>query len=68
MWTKEYTDFEVVKISNQQVKVYRNNQASLTINVGHKIKDARWSNNYVLVTLENGKIRKYSTVSAYINI
>lgn len=61
-------DFGILKVDGRNVKVYSTNSAWMNIAVGKDIKDARWNGDEILVYLMDGKIRRYSSLSAYTTI
>lgn len=64
-WRKEHTNFGVLKIDGRNVKVYKNTFSYDTINVYEDIQDAKWSGDVIVVTLKNGKTRRYDSTTNY---
>jgi hypothetical protein len=64
-WTKQQKDFGILKIDKQTVKIYSTQSSYSTINVGQEIRDVRWNGDVLLVSLTNGKVRRYKTQSSY---
>ena len=69
-WSKKYIDFGVLKYELKTVKVYSSQYSYISISVGPaEIKDCRWSpDNQIIVYLQNGKVRKYSSQTSYIMV
>lgn len=60
--------FGIIKIESKSVKLFTSNTSYNSISVGVNIKEARWIGTELGVFLENGKIRKYKTISSYTTI
>jgi hypothetical protein len=66
---KKYQNFGVVKVENKTVRLYESQQNFLTLNTsGGTPVAAVWSGDTVNVTMEDGKVRKYSLQQTYMTI
>ncbi|MFL9483806.1 hypothetical protein ACI6Q2_13595 [Chitinophagaceae bacterium LWZ2-11] len=66
-WAKS-KEFGAIKIDGKKVYLYETQSQKETINVGEDVADARWAGDAVVVTLRNGKVRRYTGLSQYNNI
>lgn len=66
-WNKAM-NFGVVKIEGNKVKLYESTINYDIIRVNEKIKDARWVNNAIVLSLEGGKVRRYTSFDRYITV
>ena len=69
-FSKEFTDYGVVKIEGRRIKIYKSPSSYVSItNISEDITDARWvGDNTIVVYLKSGRVRKYRTLSNYITI
>jgi hypothetical protein len=58
-WDRKYSDFGVLKIEGERVVVFCNSYTRTSVNVGKKVVSAIWSGGDLLVTLADGKVRRY---------
>lgn len=66
---KKYQNFGVVKVENNTVRLYESQQNYLTLNTsGGTPLSASWSGENVIVTMADGKVRKYSLQQTFIVI
>lgn len=66
---KKYQNYGVVKIENGTVRLYESPQNYLTLNTsGGTPVSANWAGENVVVTMSDGKVRKYSLQQTYITI
>jgi hypothetical protein len=68
MFSSKLKNFGVLKIDRNIVKMFESQSQYSNLNVGQEVIDARWTGNCVVVQLKDGKSRRYSTLSQYINI
>ena len=68
MFSPNQKDFGVIKIDKDVIKVFETQSRYSNLNVGQEIKDARWSGSGIVVYLMDGTIRRYTSLSQYINI
>ena len=67
-FSNEQRNFGVLKIDGRNVKIYSTQTSYSTINVGYDISDVRWSGDSILVTLKDGKVRRYTSQTSYSTI
>jgi hypothetical protein len=60
-WDRKFIDYGIVAVEGQKVKVYSNPQFCINIDVGKDIQSAYWSGDSVIVVLENGETRQYTS-------
>ncbi|MCL2074645.1 MAG: hypothetical protein FWH18_12035 [Marinilabiliaceae bacterium] len=64
-WDKAYLNCGVAKVDGSMVKIYKDLTSYISISPPGKPIDARWSGDGVLITLENGKLVKFSSLTSY---
>ena len=64
-WDKSYINCGVAKVAGNTVRVYKDYATYTTICPPGKPVDARWSGDGVVITLENGKIVKFESLTGY---
>lgn len=63
---KKYQNYGVVKVENGNVRLYESQQNYLTLNTsGGTAVSANWSGENVIVTMADGKVRKYTLQQTY---
>lgn len=63
---KKYQNYGVVKVENGNVRLYESQQNYLTLNTSGGIAvSANWSGENVIVTMADGKVRKYTLQQTY---
>jgi hypothetical protein len=66
---KKYQNYGVVKVENNAVHLYESQQNRLTLNTsGGTPVSAVWSGENVIVTMADGKVRRYTLQQSYITI
>ena len=65
---KKYSDYGVLKIDGNYVKVHSDSGNYITISVGENIASASWAGSFVNVTLQSGKVKRYSDSGNYTTI
>jgi hypothetical protein len=64
-WDKKYSNFGVIKITGDRVKLHYSKDNYDTISVGKEIISAVWAGDDVIIRLVDGKIRKYKSKDNY---
>ena len=64
-WDKAYMNCGVVKIESHSVKVFKDYASYVTISPPGKPRDARWSGDGVVITLDDGRVVKFSDFASY---
>ena len=64
-WDKAYINCGVAKVEGGIVRVYKDYASYIAITPPGKPKDARWSGDGVVVTLDNGKVVKFDSQTNY---
>jgi hypothetical protein len=63
---KKYQNYGVIKIENGSVRLYESQINYLTLNTsGETPVAANWSGENVIVTMADGKVRKYTLQQTY---
>ena len=63
---KKYQNYGVIKIENGSVRLYESQINYLTLNMsGGTPVAANWSGENVIVTMADGKVRKYTLQQTY---
>lgn len=57
--------YGVIKVMGSSVRLHESASQYSTISVGSEVKDARWAGDAVVVTLAEGKTRRYTSLSEY---
>lgn len=61
-------NFGVIKCEGKRVNLYNSKDNYNTIVVNEEVQDARWSGDAVVVYLNNGKVRRYTSIDSYSSI
>lgn len=66
---QKYVNYGVIKIDNERLRIYKDKSDYMTLPIpGQKIMNAIWSGGAIVVTLADGKIRRYRDPSNYSTI
>jgi hypothetical protein len=60
-----FSDYGVIKIEGEKVKLYSTSSNHIYINVGKKITNAVWSGVALNVYLTDGIVRRYTSPSSF---
>ena len=58
-------NFGVIKVEGNRVRLYYSKDNHHTIVLNDGVVDARWADDAVIITLDNGLVRRYTTVDRY---
>lgn len=67
-WDPKYPNYGVVRIENDKVKVYRDQNNYSTISVGKTVTHAVWAGQELNVTISGSKVRRYRDQNNYSTI
>lgn len=67
-WTKDQKNYGVLKIEGKSVKVYSSSTSNQVLTVGEEIQEVRWNGDILLVSLKNGKVRRYNSMTSYTTV
>lgn len=62
------SNYGVIKVDGKKLKVYRSSQEFQIINVNEDINNAHWAGDAIVVSLSNGKVRRYRSYQEYTTI
>lgn len=62
---KKFSQYGVLKIEGNSVKVHSTETSYDLISVGEKVVNASWAGDFINVTLENGRVKRYSSTTYY---
>jgi hypothetical protein len=63
---KKYQNYGVIKVENGTVRLYESQQNYLTLNTSGGIPvSAHWSGENVIVTMRDGKVRRYTLQQSF---
>ncbi|MFA6150540.1 MAG: hypothetical protein WC716_04400 [Chitinophagaceae bacterium] len=60
--------FGVIKCDGNRVHLHNSRDNYNTIVVNENVQDARWAGDAVVVYLNNGKVRRYTSIDNYSNV
>ncbi len=67
-WDPKYPNYGVVRIENDKVKLYRDQNNYTTISVGKTVTNAVWAGQELNITMSDGKVRRYRDQNNYSTI
>lgn len=65
MGLEKYLNWGIIKVKGNDVQLWYSQSSYDTINCQTPVTDARWGGHVVVVTLINGKIRRYHSRTQY---
>lgn len=65
MFNQKIKSFGVIRILGSSVRLHESASQYSTISVGREVQEARWAGDAVVVSLSEGGIRRYTTLSQY---
>lgn len=64
-WSKKEIEYGIIKIEGKSIKVYTSQTSNYTVYIGEDIRDVRWNGDVILVTLESGRVRRYTSQTSF---
>jgi hypothetical protein len=64
-WSKKEMEYGVIKTEGKSIKVHTSQTSHYSVYIGENIRDVRWNGDVILVTLESGRVRRYTSQTSF---